>query len=323
MLFALCALIGAICFIGVYGVKILDFSNTGWLFDNDHDLRQHYLGWCHFRNDAWRFPFGLFDSLSYPNAMSIIYTDSIPAFAVFFKLFSEALPQTFQYFGLFGLMSFALMGGFSSLLLRRFVSDDLQCMAGSVFYVLSSTVLHRMYYHTALAAQWIVIIALVLWVYDEVIDSDAKRIIYWGIVGFVCVAVHSYFLPMAGMILAGVMITQFVTKKTIMLPALEFASFCAAGLINLYLLGAFYGGTSPVGPGLGTFGSNLNTFINPWEIGKLLPRLPLLYDFQYEGMAYLGAGILFLFVVVAAGIVIRRIRKVPEEAFRGPSEYLI
>ena len=138
--------------------------------------------------------------------------------------------QTFQYFGLFGLMSFALMGGFSSLLLRRFVSDDLQCMAGSVFYVLSSTVLHRMYYHTALAAQWIVIIALVLWVYDDVIDSDAKRIIYWGIVGFVCVAVHSYFLPMAGMILAALMITQFVTKKTIMLPALEFASFCAAGL---------------------------------------------------------------------------------------------
>ena len=87
-LFAVCAVLGAICFIGVYGVKILDFTNTAWLFDNDHDLRQHYLGWCHFRSDPWQFPFGLFDSLSYPNSMSIIYTDSIPIFAVAFKIIS-------------------------------------------------------------------------------------------------------------------------------------------------------------------------------------------------------------------------------------------
>ena len=320
-LFAVCAVLGAICFIGVYGVKILDFTNTAWLFDNDHDLRQHYLGWCHFRSDPWQFPFGLFDSLSYPNSMSIIYTDSIPIFAVVFKVISGVLPQTFQYFGLFGIMSFALMGGFASLLLRRFINDDLQCMIGSVFYILSSTVLQRMYYHTALAAQWIVVAALVLWVYDDILGSPVKRIVYWGLIGFVCVGIHSYFLPMAGMILAALMVTQVVTKKTVAVPALQFCSFCAAGIINLYLLGAFYGGTSPAGPGLGTFGSNLNTFINPWEIGKLLPRLPLLYDFQYEGMAYLGAGILMLFVAVAAGLVFRRIRKVPEEAFHSKKSY--
>ena len=320
-LFALCALIGAVCFVGVYGVKILDFTNTGWLFDNDHDLRQHYLGWCHFRSDPWQFPFGLFDSLSYPNSMSIIYTDSIPMFAVIFKLFAGMLPQTFQYFGLFGILSFALTGGFASLLLRRFIQDDLQCMIGSVFYILSSTILHRMYYHTALAAQWIVVAAIVLWVYDECIGSAAKRVIYWGITAFVCVGIHSYFLPMAGMMLAAVMITQFAVRKAVMLPIAEFLSFCAAGILNLYLLGAFYGGTSPAGPGLGTFGSNLNTYINPWEIGKLLPRLPLLYDFQYEGMAYLGAGIMLLFAAVAVGMIFRRVRKVPEEAFHSKKSY--
>ena len=321
LLFLICALTGAVCFIGIYGVGILDFTNTGWLFNNDHDLRQHYIGWCRFRSDPWHFPIGLIDSLSYPNSMSVIYTDSIPLFAVIFKIVSPLLPQTFQYFGLFGILSFMLMGGFASLLLRRFISDDIQCIIGSVFYVLSAPVIQRMYYHTALAAQWIIIAAMVLWVYNDLISSDAKRILYWGLLGFLCVGIHSYFLPMVGMVLAVLVITQFVKKKGVVAPVGEIIAFCAAGLINLYILGAFYGGTEASGPGLGTFGSNLNTFINPWEIGQILPQLPLQNYFQYEGMAYLGAGIILLFIIVAAGLVFRRVRKIPEEAFHSDPIY--
>ena len=321
LLFCICALIGAICFIGIYGVNVLDFTNTGWLFDNDHDLRQHYIGWCHFRTDRWHFPIGLIDSLSYPNSMSVIYTDSIPLFAVIFKIISPYLPQTFQYFGLFGIISFMLMGGFASLLLRRFIDDDLVCAAGSVFYVVSAPVIQRMYYHTALSAQWLIIAALVLWVYNSRIVSDFWRVTYWGILGFLCVGIHSYFLPMIGMILLALVITQYAEKENRLLPLLEIAAFCVCGLANLFVLGGFYGATSPVGPGLGTFGSNLNTFINPWEIGKLLPELPLQNLFQYEGMAYLGAGILLLYVVVAIGIVFRGIRKIPEEAFHSSKIY--
>ena len=321
LLFVICAVIGAVCFIGIYGLYVLDFTNVGWLFDNDHDLRQHYIAWCRFRSDPWSFPIGLISSLSYPNSMSVIYTDSIPIFAVLFKLIGPLLPQTFQYFGLFGIISFMLTGGFAALLLRRFVSSDIQCMIGSVFYIISPTIVHRMYYHTALAAQWIVIACLVLWVYDDLCASNTRRIIYWGIIGFVCVGIHSYFLPMAGMILAATAFIQIVRKKEIALAVAEFVSFCAAGILNLYILGAFYGGTSPTGFGLGTFNSNLNTFINPWEMGKLLPQLPLSNYFQYEGMAYLGAGILFLFIIVAAGMVFRMVRRIPEEAFHSDRIY--
>ena len=321
LLFAICALIGAVCFTGIYGYRILDPSNVGWLFDNNHDLRQHFIAWCRFRTDPWHFPFGLIDSLSYPNSMSVIYTDSIPLFAVIFKIAGPFLTQDFQYFGLFGILSFALMGGFASILLRRFVASDIVCIIGSVFYVICPSVIHRMYYHTALAAQWLVILCLIVWVYDDVIGSDAKRIVYWGVIGFLCVAIHSYYLPMAGMILAADAVTQIVGRSRRWLPAAEFLSFCAAGIANLYILGAFYGNTSPYGFGLGTFNSNLNTFINPWEIGRLLPRLPLTNDFQYEGLAYLGAGILLLFIIVAAGMIFRMIRKVPEEAFHSNKIY--
>lgn len=321
LLFLICSVIGAIAFTGIYGIKILDPQNCGWLLDNDHDLRQHFIGWCAYRSDPWHFPIGLIDSLSYPNSMSVIYTDSIPIFAVFFKILNPILPQMFQYFGLFGILSFALMGGFSSLLLRRFISDDISCMLGSVFYVVSAPVIHRMYFHTALGAQWLIIAALVLWVYDDLIRSTAVKVFYWGLLGFLCVGIHSYFLPMTGMILAALMITQIARKKGWILPASELMSFCAFGLINLYILGGFYGVSSASGFGLGTFVSNLNTFINPWEIGQFLPQLPLQNYFQYEGMAYLGVGILMLFVIVAGGLVFRKFRKVPESAFHSTRIY--
>lgn len=321
LLFLIGAILGAICFIGVYGVKVLDFTNTGWLFFGDNDLRQHYIAWCHFRSEPWTFPFGLMNTLSYPDSMSVIYTDSIPIFAVFFKFYNAVMPQSFQYFGLFGILSFMLMGGLSAIFLRRFIDDDVICIIGCVFYILSFQVIHRMYYHTALAAQWIIILALIIWVYDD--EIKGKKGLIWGGMGFLCVAVHSYYLAMVGMVLAALMVCQYVKNHVkgdkiitaAKLPLVEFAAFCAGGLFNLWILGAFDGEASASGYGLGTFSSNINTFINSMDYTSLIPGLPVYYDFQYEGFGYLGAGILFLYLVVAIGLVIRRIRKVPEKAF--------
>ena len=101
-------LMGILCFAGVYGVKILNVTYDAWLLNGDIDLMQHYIGWGHFRNSPWSFPFGLITTLSKPYPMSVIYTDSIPAVAVFFKFLSPVLPETFQYFGLYGCFSFAM-----------------------------------------------------------------------------------------------------------------------------------------------------------------------------------------------------------------------
>lgn len=329
ILFMLGALLGAVSFIGVYGTRVLEFSNNGWLFYGDNDLRQHYIAWCNYRKDPWHFPIGLIDSLSYPYSMSVIYTDSIPLFAVVFKLFNGALPQTFQYFGLFGILSFMLMGGLSAILLNRFTDNLPACVIGSEFYILSFTVIQRMYYHTALSAQWIIILALIIWVYDNPNVSCAKKCATWAGMGFLCVAIHSYFLPMAGMILAALMVQQFYFKwaeckdviKSLTVPVLEMLFFCVAGLINLWILGGFYGESSGYAGGLGSFNANLNMFINPQNHGRILKRLPLYYDFQHEGFAYLGCGIIFLFIIVAVGMIFRIIRRVPEATFHSSKVY--
>lgn len=305
-LFLLGGLIGIVCFLCVYGIRILDFTYDAWLMNGDIDLRQHYLGWCHFRNSDWHMPIGLIDSLSYPISVSVIWTDSIPLFAVFFKLFRDILPVTFQYFGLFGLVSFALQGGVSTLLVRKLTERRYLCLLMAPFFILSFTVLQRMYYHTALSAQWIILLALLIWLYHIGAGSTMKKCGIWAVMGLLCVSIHSYFVPMVGLIMLGSLTDDIFKcrerKRAVVRAILTTVSYCVAVLSILLLLGAFYENASPVGEGIGTFGSNLNTFINPLEHSALFSGLPLYYDFQYEGFGYLGAGMLLL--GIGAGILL-------------------
>ena len=69
----------------IYGLRVLNPLYEDWALTKS-DLMQHYSGWKAFRNESWHFPIGLLNSVSYPTYISIIYTDSIPLLAVFFKL---------------------------------------------------------------------------------------------------------------------------------------------------------------------------------------------------------------------------------------------
>ena len=60
-----------------------------------------------------------------------------------------------------------------------------------------------------------------------------------------------------------------------------------------WILGAFYGNVGTSAGGTGFFVSNLNTLYNPLDSGILLKSLPVVFE-NYEGSAYLGAGMLLL-----------------------------
>ena len=318
-------ILGALFFVIIYGVKILDFTYDGWLVNPEIDLGQHYVSWCNYRNSAWRFPIGLNDRLTFPFPMSVIYTDSIPLFAVIFKILSPILPVHFQYFGLFGIVSYMLSSALAAVLLRRFISNKNLALLASPLLSVSFPILQRMYYHTALASHWIIFLALILWVYDVGSKKRVKRMVVWALMGVLCVSIHSYFLPMIGMILLAYMICeaanrglfvkksdagQSVNKRRIIVESLlPVVSFCIGAILNLWILGGFYGGGNAYGPGLGTFGCNLNTFINPIHYGAILPELPLYYDFQYEGFAYLGAGVIMLLILCIIWIAAAKIMK--------------
>ena len=59
LLTILSGIIGAIVFILIYGIEVLNVTKDAWLC-NSEDLTQHYLGWVFFRESSWNFPIRTF-----------------------------------------------------------------------------------------------------------------------------------------------------------------------------------------------------------------------------------------------------------------------
>lgn len=321
---------GIIAFIAIYGVKILNPTYDDWLFTGG-DLTQHYIGWLFYRRSEWHIPFGLVDGLLGDISFSCMYTDSIPLLAVFFKILSPILPETFQYFGLWGLLCFVLNGSTSSLLIYKFNKNPIFCLLGSLIYILCPAILHRLYGHEALAGHFIIILAMILWVYqNHVWKKDWMNTwmpaILWGALGIIAVYTHMYYLPMIYCFLLAAVIIDVFKYKKVFRPLSCFAFMTISALVALAAIGAFYGESSQAAYGLGLTSANLNTFWNGMEVGAngifageaakgscILSDVPYNH-WQFEGFAYLGLGVL-LAVSVCIIICFAKIEKKDKDFF--------
>lgn len=289
----ICALLGAAVFIFIYGVHVLNPCYTDWLLTSeDGDLTQHYLGWKFYRHAPWRFPFGMIDTMAYPNETSVIFTDSIPLFAFIFKIFRFLLPVRFQYFGWFGLLCFMLQGGIGAKLVKRYVDSAFGVTAGGMFFVLSPVFIDRMYWMTALAGHFLCLLGLMFVVYYEPVYKNVKKaVIGWGILGMLCASIHLYFLPMCGVILLGFVLLDAVKGEKKWKALLPLGSYLAAATV--FLFGGFASGMKAGNDGLGYYSFNLNGFWNPQGWSRYWKDMPCT-DSQYEGFGYLGIGLLIL-----------------------------
>ena len=160
------ALLGALVFVALYGVQVLNPASVDWILNNPSpDPSQHYLGWAFFRQSPVHLPYiGANYSNIYPYRTSVLFTDSIPLLALLFKCLGPLLPARFQYFGWWGLACYALQGGFAQAILARLggvrKEQTARCwatVAGAGVLVLFPALTVRMFAHTALAANWLVI----------------------------------------------------------------------------------------------------------------------------------------------------------------------
>lgn len=294
------ACMGGIAFLFIYGIRILNPLYTDWLLTGG-DLSQHYLGWEFFKRADWYFPLGLTDQLAYPMKTSVIYTDSIPIFAVFFKLFRHILPVQFQYFGIWGLLCFVLQGYFAAKILEERLSSHIAVLVGSVFFILSPVMIFRMYYHTALAAHWLILLAIYFWVKHEKEYMDSlKPTMQWGILGILIGSIHLYFVPMCGAILLGYILCSVWKERKVRIRFLyPGISFSVGLFLTIYILGGFSSGADTGTNNLGLFSFNLNAFLNPMSYSTILKESslwnwPFYTQGQYEGFSYLGMGIILL-----------------------------
>ena len=323
-------LISGMIFLWLYSPKVLDPSNVDFLLVGG-DLSQHYLGWELYRNGAFRWIFGLTDMAAYPYSTSVIFTDSIPICAVIFKHLFFFVKRPFQYFGLWGLLCFVLQGFLAARLVkRRLILEgywlDAASVVLSLLFVFCPFFIRRMFWHCALAGQFVILIAIDL--FDNTLKySRARMTIYWIGMGLLCASIHLYFLAMCGMILAGSCLYLFLDRKNNKKSGgwqLVLDIFCPlAGFIffawyMIFALGGFSSRMDGGAPGLGYYSFNLNGLVNADDgYSRILPQLSYCEDGQYEGNAYLGFGVLLFICAVLVLWICKSIRSRAKDAAKG------
>ena len=298
------ALLGALVFLILYGVRVLDPTCVDWILNNPSpDPAQHYLGWVFYRRSGWHLPYlGANYSAIYPYRTSILYTDSIPLLAVLGKLLGGVLPARFQYLGLWGLFCYAMQGGLAQALIARIGGVRLGDTAKGWTSVLGAGVLVlfpalniRMFAHTALAANWLVLLALWLWLCAERSENrptTAKLCLWWGILGLLCAGIHLYYLPMVGMVLVAACVQRALEKRGPAAVVLPVAGFCGAALAELFVLGAF----------AANFAGYSNGYLSGADLANLfVPGLGA----SWEQEIYAGLGTTIAVVLALAGLLVQ------------------
>lgn len=284
-------LLGMLCFLCTYGISVVNPVQDGWILSYGGDLTQHYLGWIFFRKTPWRFPLGLTEGLIHETPISCMFTDSIPLLALPFKLLSPILPETFQYIGLWGLLSFGAQGGLSAAILHRLRPGTAFCALGSLLYILSPAVFQRALHHEALAGHWVILLALLLWMYQKERTDIRRPAMLWSLCSALAVLTHIYYLPMVCLLLMGAALTDVLLFRNFRRAVICIVSAAASALCVLYVLGAFYGESDLTAGGLGKYSANLNCLWNSMGYSRFLETGDYISG-QTEGLGYLGLGAL-------------------------------
>ena len=294
------ALLGVLVFLAVYGVRVLDPTSVDWILNNPSpDPAQHYLGWELFRRSPVHLPYlGANYNAVYPFRTSVLFTDSLPLAALFFKLLGSILPTRFQYFGWWGLLCYALQGGLAQAVIARFggvrPGQTAKCwgsVAGAGVLVLFPALTMRTFAHEALSATWLVLLALYLWLRsDELMPTTRRACLIWGGMGLLCAGIHLYYLPMVGLVLVGYAVRRALQKRGPAAVLAPIAAFCAAALAELVLLGAFAVNFAGYSNGYLSGADYLGLFV-PW------------YAPGWEQNVYMGVGAVWAVVLAIFSMV--------------------
>ena len=170
------------------GFENINFENTKWLFSKN-DMSGHHIGWYFFKDDIWRFPLGSNPNYGDGIGNSIVYSDSIPLFALIFKLINFALPEKFQYFSLWFMVCFFLQGFLSFLLIFKYTSNKTYSIIGSIFFIFYPILIYRFGWHPALFGQWTLLLSAFL-----VLEKDQRKTEkFWIFLILLTSLIHFYF----------------------------------------------------------------------------------------------------------------------------------
>lgn len=289
--FLLPILFGIVSFFVVVGPLPLDPSNIGWL--NGLDPSTNYLGWVFFRNTPWTFPLGLNPAYGLDISSSIVYSDSIPLLAIFFKIFSPYLSEPFQYIGIWILSCFILQAWFSWQL-SKLISDHLliRLLICGLLGIFAPPMLKRLGLHAALMGQFLVLAGL----YLNLRPQNHYRLLYWLILLASSSLVNFYLLVMVITLWVANISDQWLTQNKITATSVAKELFACifSTIFLMWQAGYFLGIDNPIrAEGFGSYKLNLLSLFDANHWSYILPNIETPEDLG-EGFNFLGLGLLYL-----------------------------
>ena len=298
------------------GFENLDFNEYAWLFTGN-DMSAHQIGWYFFKNDIWRFPIGSNPNFGDQIGNSIIFSDSIPLFAIFFKIFSFLLPAKFQYFSLWFIFCFFLQGILSYFLLLKLTTNKSLSFFSSIFLSIYPIFIYRIDWHPALFGQWLIILTVFLTLFQE-----EKKFSKWIFLLLISSLVHFYF-TIISLITFNILKFFSLMKKKIKFKKYfgEIILIHTVLLIFMYFIGYFeVRAVDTVALGFGVYKMNLLSLIDPaitpinFKWSRFLPDLSLSKGEELEGFNYIGLGGLILFTISFVVLVLDQ--KIKDKLFK-------
>jgi len=284
------------CFIyySVLGFSILDSENFSWL--QEEDFAHAYIGWLFFKGTPWTMPLGMNPDYGLELASSIIYTDSIPLFALVFKAFSPLLSSDFQYFGYWLFFCIFMQTLFGMKLIGLFTTNNKIIFLGSILFALSPPMIWRMQVHLTLAGHFLILAAIYLALQPGLKNRSLK----WLILLNTSILVHAYFFAMV----LAIWLADLAGKFT--MHSIRFKYIIISLLITIFSVGitAWLSGYFSVGTGIGAHGfgywrMNVFSIVDSDGWSYILKDIPGGAG-DYEGFNFLGTGIIFM---ILAGLI--------------------
>lgn len=311
------AVLGAAAFILLYGFFPLIMTDDTWVRGGyvERDIIQHYTGWLFYRSSPLTFPLGIATKMNIPFGSYIGLSDSIPLFALLFRLVEPLLPQTFQYFGLWAFLCSILQGAFASLLLSLFTKNNRYNLLLAPLFIFAPIFLDRQMRHSSLGAQWLILFCLYLYFKHR----RSGRFFSRGFILAAClsIAIHPYFTPMVFALLFALLAENALAAKKWREPLLMLAASLGATAATAFVLGVFWGQSSAGSTPYGYFSMNLNALFNPTSRGYTWSLfLPVQNQVlgNYDGFNYLGLGVLLTLAVLGVDTLLH-LKKWPVLAF--------
>jgi hypothetical protein len=298
--YAVAALLGLVAFLVIFGPGHLLGTSVHWDLPLQ-DSRAYLMGYRYFLHEDWHWPVFVTHGMNVPYAKSIAFTDSIPLWALANKTVATIIPPwgTFTeraYIGLWYGVVWALQPCLGLACLRVLGHRSWFATIATALFFLAVPAWLMRYVHASLSAHFLLLWAFYLYLRGSR-DGWSRRL---RILQLVQLATAAMINPYQALFSYG-----FLAASVLQPRRLRELAWAPLGLVAIgaaaWFSGYFASEAKLAVGGFDQASANALTMFIPRRgglVGESLWIDPTGY--QYEGVAYLGAGLLVLLVVVLA-----------------------